>query len=579
MGLDWSSLNLIDLVKKAYTGEVMLPDFQRNFVWRRGDIEELIVSLLENMFIGTFLLYRVNPDNIPFSVIPIEGAKEVNRNYPQQPMVNTLILDGQQRLTSLFYALYSPDIPLKNTSLPYAFFIDLNKLKDGNIEESVFSWSKEWREYKNLRQDNGKFDIEKLKEKKYLPLIMLNNSSKFWRLWYRSFSILFTNEENDKIEKYLRNLLEYSAYSLTIPMTEKPENIVILFERINRTGIKLSIFDLLTARLHKFLNLRQEWETAFKSDHLIREVASNDIKNTKIPHYIIQGIVLSNDKSIKSRDLIKIDSSILNKKVWDKAIDLLKNRILNRLFNISEYGIPSSSWLSYSSMISIWLGIFLKAEKREISIDINKINKWFWSAIFTERYSGSTDTKISKDFKDLVNWLKKDNNVPEVVEEARKSLDNLELSNIKYGGSSIYKGVFNLIFKNGALDFFVRDNIKYSPKDLEDHHIFPKGYLNNKNISLDIKDSILNRTLILKETNRKINKKSPASYLNEMIKEHGSEENVKNLLKLHFIDEKMFSLMKQATDDIEPLKLEKIFKEFIKQREALIKNKIKSLIN
>ncbi len=582
MGLDWSNLNLIDLVKKAYTGEVMLPDFQRNFVWKRSDIEELLVSLLENMFIGTFLLYRVSPDNIPFNVIPIEGAKEVNPNYPQQPRVNTLILDGQQRLTSLFYALYSPDIPLKNTSLPYAFFINLEKLKYGNVEESIFSWSKEWREYKNLLiQNDGKFNIEKLKEKRILPLIILNNSSEFWRLWYRNFSTLFTNEENEKIEKYLRNLLEYSAYSLTIPMTERPENIVILFERINRTGIKLSVFDLLTARLHKFLNLRQEWENLFRDSYLIRELASNDIKNTKIPHYIIQGIVLSKDKSIKTKDLIKIDNSILNKEIWDKATIHLKERILNRLFNISEYGIPSSKWLSYPSMISIWISIFFKKDNGELEFNIDKINKWHWSAIFTERYSGSTETKLIKDFKDLCEWLNDDNKIPEVVLEARKSLDNLDLSKIKYSGSSIYKGVFNLIFRNNARDFFENDNINYSINDLEDHHIFPKGYFKKKNIELeDLEEinSVLNRTLISSSTNGRINRKAPAQYLDEMIRKYGDEESVKSLLKKHFIDEEMFNLMKQATDDIEPPKLREIFKRFIDKREELIKKKIESLI-
>lgn len=60
MELEWSKRRLLELVRKAYHGEVMLPDFQRNFVWARNDIEELICSLLERMCISTFLIQRVN---------------------------------------------------------------------------------------------------------------------------------------------------------------------------------------------------------------------------------------------------------------------------------------------------------------------------------------------------------------------------------------------------------------------------------------------------------------------------------------------------------------------------------------
>ena len=114
MELEWSKKNMLELIKKAFNGEVMLPDFQRNFIWARTDIEELIKSLIENMSIGTFLIQRVDPNNLPFKVIAIEGSEILNHNIIKKPDI--LILDGQQRLTSLFYALYSPDIPLKNTT-------------------------------------------------------------------------------------------------------------------------------------------------------------------------------------------------------------------------------------------------------------------------------------------------------------------------------------------------------------------------------------------------------------------------------------------------------------------------------
>jgi len=574
MELEWSKNKLLELVRKAYHGEVMLPDFQRNFVWARNNIEELICSLSERMFIGTFLIQRVNPTDVPFKVIPIEGADKINGNFIPKPEI--IVLDGQQRLTSLFYPLYSPDIPLKNTTNPYAFFIDLQELTIDNIEDVVFSWSKQWREYKSLIDGTGDYKLSELKKEKILPLTCLADESNFWKLWYGEFRNLFDEDEAQKIENYLKNIIDYQVHVLSIPLTEKPEDIAILFERINRTGIKLSIFDLLTARLYKFINLRMEWENTFNEKYWLKQIASNDIKNTKIPYYIIQGLALSEGMSIKARDIIKIDSTTLNKTTWKKAVEILENKILSRLFDVSEYGIADYRWLSYPSMISIWLGLFIKAERGEIDIDINKINKWYWSVIFTERYSGSTETKQTKDFKDVVGWLTDANKPPEAVTDMRSKLDIMKIDT-KYPGSSIYKGVLNLLFRRGAWDFYEKDKIKFSVKDLEDHHIFPRKFLESKNVKVE-KDVVLNRTLILSSTNRKISRKAPAIYIEEMIRIHGSEEEVKRILEKHFINEEMFEILKSVKESSTPDEIKEKFERFITLRENLIKDEIRKLV-
>ena len=99
MRLQQGQNKLLNLLESAYNGEVMLPDFQRNFVWGRNDIEELIKSLLEDMFIGTFLILHTHPNNIPFKPVFISGVEDVNPHAKENPTM--LILDGQQRLTAM----------------------------------------------------------------------------------------------------------------------------------------------------------------------------------------------------------------------------------------------------------------------------------------------------------------------------------------------------------------------------------------------------------------------------------------------------------------------------------------------
>jgi len=575
MELEWSEKKMLGLIKKAFDGEVMLPDFQRNFIWARTDIEELIKSLTENMFIGTFLIQRVDPNNLPFKVIAIEGSEILNHKFIKKPEI--LILDGQQRLTSLFYALYSPDIPLKNTANPYIFFLNLEELSNDNIEDSVFSWSREWRDYKALLNQEENFDINKLKERKLIPLSYLLDESQFWDFWHGGFKENFDEKNGKKIIKYIKNILGYQINMLSIPLTEKPEDIAILFERVNRTGIKLSIFDLLTARLYKFINLREKWEMAFNRNYKIRKLSLDDIKNTKIPYYFIQGLALSRDISIKARDIIKINDSILNSEQWSRAVSIIEDNVLVRLFDVNEYGIANpKKWLSYPSMISILLALFIKAEEKKIAIDITKINKWYWSVIFTERYSGSTETKLMKDYKDLIDWLNNSTNIPEAVQDLRNRLVNMPFTT-RYPGSSLYKGVFNLLFKKGAWDFYEKDKIKFSVKDLEDHHIFPRKFIESKNVEVE-KDIVLNRTLILSSTNRRISKKAPAAYIEEMMKIHGSEDEVKKIFEKHFIDKEMFEILKKVHENTSPSDIKELFNEFIKKREQFIKNEINSLV-
>jgi len=571
MHLRQGNKNLInDLVKKAYSGEVMLPDFQRNFVWSRQDVEELIKSLLENMFIGTFLIQDVTPDNLPFKTIPIEGVKDINKNFQEKP--NILILDGQQRLSSMFYALYEPNIPLKYATNPYRFFIDIDELLDDNIDEAVFSWSIAWREYKYLLNSDGSYNLKVLREERILPFSLLKND--FSKLWYKQLKEFDLNEEeSEKVFSYIENILNYQVLTLEVSINEKPETIAVLFEKINRTGIKLSIFDLLTARLYKFLNLRMKWEESFEKYENIKKISLNNKRDTTIPYYIIQSIALNSGLSIKSREMLKIDETVLNEGKWEFYVEKFDN-FLNRFLDKNEYGIADiEKWLPYKPMMIVLLALEVLENR-----DYNKINQWYWSSVFSERFSGSTETKLTKDYKELKNWFKNDEEIPEAVVEMRDILfKTFTIKDKKYSGNSVYKGIFNLLFINEAKDFYENDKIKFSINELEDHHIFPKQFLKDKKINVNF-DSVANRTLITAKTNRKISKKSPSSYIKEMIQIHKSEEVVRNILEKHFINEEMYELLLKAKEDSSSEEIELIFKKFIEMRENLIKEKIATLI-
>jgi len=585
MEIEHGTKKILDLVSMAYRGEVMLPDFQRNFVWERQSIEELIESILENIFIGTFLILNTSSEMNPFKCIFIQGAEEVNPKIDAKPTI--LILDGQQRLTALFYAIYSPNIPLRFTERPYSFFIDLHKLSEDNFDEAVFSVPKNDRFYKSLLNGENSFNIQRLKEEKIIPMKLFRDVGVFNDTWYEDFKDLFDKDIAKKVKSYLDRIFYYDVITLSLQQyfNEQPDKIVMLFERLNRTGIKLSTYDLLVARFYKFIKLREEWERLFDENngyHNIKKLASNNVDETSVPFSFIQALALSKDKSIKDRDLIKLDSQTLNKEEWDRVVDVAENKVLNKLFERESYGIGESvdKWLPYSTIIIPYLAFHLKYAHP----DMEKINMWYWSVVFSESYSGSTESKIMKDFREVSRWFNDDSAVPEVVKDFREQIRKnvFTLKNVKRVGSSLYKGVFNLIMMNNPLDFFEPENIAYN--ELNDHHIFPRNFLKDIGVESDI---VLNRTLIFDKTNKIISNKSPADYLEEMIESQKKNKNisykeaenkVKKILEKHFINEEMFEIMRETSKSLPKDKVKKNFEMFIDMREKLIIDRIKKLV-
>ena len=101
-----------------------LPNFQRDFVWTREEVADLVRSIVRGYFIGSLLLLRCDKDNPPFAPVFLRGSKPLH----SEPHPELLVLDGQQRLSSLIYALTAPDLSLKDSSKRRWFFINLDVL-------------------------------------------------------------------------------------------------------------------------------------------------------------------------------------------------------------------------------------------------------------------------------------------------------------------------------------------------------------------------------------------------------------------------------------------------------------------
>lgn len=588
-------IKMTDLIKNINSGSIVLPEFQRSFVWKDSDIKDLLVSILNDYFIGLLLMLR-RSISFDFEIRYFEGVNQVNNNnLPKKPAelsVEKVVLDGQQRLTALYYSLYNPNnIKPKGKRVPHRYFLKLNeRLKENDWADNNNVWSiPESDTRKNFPiEKNGEIIIKSLKDlleehkefslllknpefrrscfkNSLLPISELKNKESFDD-WMEDYGDYLSDEkginkegrkhEKEKIKALFINWFDFLIPVLTLENKQLFE-VAEIFERINRTGVVLSVFALATAVYTKQgINLRKMWKNYYENNNY--EVKNFcEIDDEDYPKLILQIMALLQNKEIKKRVIIDPKEFKVNEKLWNEACELLNISLKRIRDRTSGYGVQNVKHLPYRTII-IPLAAIMKG--RNNPSDFKKIDTWYWSSVITNRFAGSSETTAKQDYDQLIEFINNDE-TPQALKEANEKVKLLDLEITDRG--ALYKGILNLLSINGAQDFKLLQSINLSV--LDDHHIFPKK------VKLELKNenSILNRTLIYRDTNRNVIKnRKPSDYINEVIKDL-KENNIQvnEFFKRHFINK----------DGLNAL-LNDNYMEFIEQRKNMIIEDIKKRI-
>ena len=155
--------------------------------------------------------------------------------------------------------------------------------------------------------------------------------------------------------------------------------------------------------------------------------------------------------------------------------------------------------------------------------------------IVSQRYDNAVNTKIYNDFRDVNKWINNQGSAPEWLQKI--SVHDFDLKNPK-----LHRSFMGLIVRKGSKDFLTGQLVKIS--DCQDDHIFPKSVLSKKQIN--VANSILNRTLISKNTNQHKSNKFPQTFLADCLKKHGNNRTqLLETLASHFIYEDGFVAMQK----------------------------------
>lgn len=561
---------------------LVLPDFQRDFVWPTHQVGKLLESLLNGYYINTLLTLPVTQggeENIPFPPRKIEGVPDDG----DDPFNMEMILDGQQRVTSIYYALTAPeDISLSNTKYPQLYCLTLDKAIRGEFDDESVTWRRrDWESSQQLV--NNDFEVQL--EKGLIPFTVFKNKSTF-KSWRRGLEAYIqetdtgldsfseerglTRQDVDRIEDHTEVFRDYDVPIVQMGVDTDPSKVVQTFERINTQGLELGVFDILTARLYPDeINLRELWDQAVENhDELARY--SEEEGETRVRERTLRTLALYRGEECKEERLGRLNSTNFEDD-WQSAVQILE-RALEKAKSAASGGLGVSDRFGfpYGSIVPPLANLIHVAENTGTYPSqraLKRVRCWYWGSVFSQRYSGSSDTVSYKDYNTIKEWLTDTAaDTPEAVEEAKQLIPvELNLNALTRGGA--YRGVMSMLVLNDAQDFGTFESI--SVHDVDDHHIFPNAKLKSgalgERYHETARNRILNRTIIQYRSNRfRYRDRVPSDYVREMIAEHGrGEAGVKEILRDHFINEEGFEAL-----------LEDDYEQFCEARKVVIREDI-----
>ena len=532
---------ILDLMKDIGKGKIQLPDFQRGWVWDDNRIRGLIASITQKFPVGAAMFLEYGNNSVRFKYRMIEGAP------PSAAAPEQLILDGQQRLTSIYAALCSPHAVKTKTDRGNAvsrfYYIDIAQALDPSADraDAIISVP----ENKQITSDFGRkveLDVssdEKEYENKLFPLNIILDSVKATR-WQLGYMQYYQGQQNvcqeylDFMEKIIDPVSHYRMPVISLDKDTPKEAVCQVFENVNQGGVSLTVFELVTAvfAMDDF-ELRADWDKRKQEDlngDVLNIVTATDFLTacTLLTTYEKKGTVSCKKKDVLGLKLVD----------YKKYADLLTQGFQEAEMLLAEECIFVSRDLPYTTQLiplAVLCALLLPNHRIKASNVRNKIKQWYWCGVFGELYGSANETRYVNDVVGVMSWLG-GGALPKTIVDSY--FNPMRLLMLQSRRSAAYKGIMALIMKNHSRDFISGQPMNialYKATGIDIHHIFPKSYCMSKNYDYRKWDSVINKTPISYSTNREIGGAAPSVYLARIEKKVGSGD-LRDYLTDHWID-------------------------------------------
>lgn len=563
---DSTKTRLAALLEEIEKGKIQLPDFQRGWVWDDSHIRSLLVSIARAFPIGAIMLLEAGGE-VRFQVRPVEGFDPL---VAQADKVEKLILDGQQRLTSLTQVLILND-PVKTTDdkkrrIERYYYVDIDLALAGPeyYEDAVFGVDADRKVRTNFGRD-VKLDLSSPQneyENFCFPCNQMLNSDK-WEL-----GLYADAEKFKRFMEFRQNILaEFRNYDIPIielKKNNKKEAVCLVFEKVNTGGVPLSVFELLTATYAADgaagVNLRNEWfgERDGRPRGIAQRLAQQRLLRGIEATEFLQGLTLLHTFDCRKKDLAqgKIGKQATGVSAKREAVlalplsayrkwkDSLEKGFWQAAKFLRKESFFSPSDLPYRTQLVPLAAVLALLGDQWLEQRIyERLSRWFWCGTLGELYGGAVESRMALDLPELIDWLEGGQTEPTTVRDA--SFHPGRLDTLRSRLSAAYKGINVLIQRNGAQDFFWKSSIRdldetdWEECKLDIHHVFPRAWCEKQQIPPKRYNSILNKTPISYKANRMIGGRSPSEYLKQLQTHKNvqlDDAGLDRLLASHYID-------------------------------------------
>jgi len=550
---DSTKTPLQELLSRAHNGALQLPDFQRGWVWDDDRIKSLLASVSVSFPIGAVMLLQTGGEHVRFKPRPLAGTDTRLRDVSPE----TLILDGQQRLTSLYLALMSTTVvetkDAKGKPIRRWYYLDMKKAiaNDDDRDDAVLSVPED----RLLKAFGGEITVDVVTTERecaadLFPVNLIFQSAD-WRQAYNKY----WSYAPDKIQLYdafehevIKRFEQYQVPVIELKKETPKEAVCVVFERVNTGGVALSVFELLTASFAADnFQLRDDWnarEQRLKGQHpVLRNLQSDDflqaisllVTQARRREALASSTNADNAPGIscKRRDILKLEVAD-----WQKWADRVEAGFVRAARFLYGQKIFKERDLPYRTQLVPLCAIFVDlGNDGETEGARQKIARWYWCGVLGELYGGAIESRFARDLPEVVALVRGEALEPITVQES--SFQPNRLLTLRTRNSAAYKGLYALLMRDGGRDFRTGEPIEaqtFFDDKVDIHHIFPEKWCKAAPIDGSTYNSIINKTALAARTNRQIGGRAPSKYLPTMEKAAGiGSERMDEILRSHCI--------------------------------------------
>jgi hypothetical protein len=520
---------LVDMYKR---GELRLPEIQRHYVWRSTQVRNLFDSLYRGYPSGSILMWETD-EPVPTRNFAIDQDTTAFAG-------RKLLLDGQQRLTSLTAVLNGDPINVRARKRPIDILFNLEHpahLSEATTEieqeeDTPLLTEDEQPDEEDDADDVGRSIADDLSK---LTFVVASNSLLAQPQWV-SVSEVFKSESDtsilkragitsfddprfDRYSERLKKLRLIKSYTYVVHVLERSmsyEEVTEIFLRVNSAGAKLKSSDLALAQISS------RWPNLLKELEKFQEECEQSNFTIDIGQ-LVRGIVVFATKQCLFRAVSAVKIEDLNRG-WQEAKEGLRFAVN---FLRSNAGIEDESLLSSPMFIHVLAAISRVKNNKLSDAEQKSLLHWLLVANARGRYSrGSTETLLNED----LNIVFRSGDIGGLIEPVKRQFGRLTIESgdlVSRGANSPLFSLAYLALKDsGAKDWFSGLGLSLTHQGrlhfIQWHHIFPKALLKENNFETGEINEISNMAFITGQTNRKLGRKEPADYFPLIVKEQGT---------------------------------------------------------